>query len=272
MSLVFGVNSFTQNKVADGILLGFDSSRCIVIYGDSRTNHRIHKKIISCILKEKPIAVFHTGDLVYNGKSEDNWTIFNSIVGDLLKVAPIYPAIGNHELGTLNIQQELELPNQGKWYSVDVNNIHFVMLDVVADFSQGSEQYIWLENDLKNQKPSTRFTTIITHYPFYTSSFHQTETKDLRNELIPLFRKYSVDLVFSGHNHCYERCFVDGIYFITTAGGGAPLYGQKKAEDFSQLFVKTFHFCTLTQSNDSLFVTAIDTNMLQIDRFYLVSN
>jgi 3',5'-cyclic AMP phosphodiesterase CpdA len=221
-------------------------------------------------LQCKPKAVFHTGDLVYNGLNDEHWSIFNSIVADLLKVAPMYPAIGNHELGTLQIQQELNLPNEGKWYSVDVNHIHFVMLDVISDYSEGSPQYEWLLNDLKNQPKGTAFTVVLTHYPFYTSSFHRTEIEKLRRVLIPLFKKYSVDMVFSGHNHCYERCYVDGIYYITTAGGGAPLYDQKAPEDFSQLYVKNYHFCTLTRSDDSLFVTALDTNMNRIDRFYLL--
>jgi predicted MPP superfamily phosphohydrolase len=244
-----------------------DSLRPLVVYGDSRSNHVIHQKIINGIIKYKPAAVFHTGDLVYNGKSEENWSIFNSIVADLIKIAPLYPAVGNHELGTLKIQQELKLPNEGMWYSVDVQKIHFILLDVCSPYSSGSPQYQWLQKDLAQQPADTRFTVVLTHYPFYSSSFHQTQTKRLRRELIPLFTKYGVDLVFSGHNHCYERCYSGGIYFLTTAGGGAPLYDLKKKDPTSQLFVKTYHFCTLTQSHDSLFVTAIDTNFKTIDRF-----
>lgn len=242
----------------------------MIIYGDSRSNHEIHSKIIECILTLDPVAVFHTGDLVYNGKNEEHWSIFNSIVADLLKQAPLYPAIGNHELGTLQIQQELELPNGGKWYSVDLQGIHFVMLDVVSDYKKGSEQYLWLENDLRVQPENTAFTVVITHYPFYTTGFHRTEIDKLRNELIPLFKEYGVDIVFSGHNHAYERCMADDIYYITTAGGGAPLYNQKAPEDFSQLFIKTFHFCTLNMHGDSLIVHAVDTNMNVIDDFYLL--
>lgn len=39
----------------------------IIIYGDSRTNHQIHRKIVNEIIKTKPSLVFHTGDLVEDG-------------------------------------------------------------------------------------------------------------------------------------------------------------------------------------------------------------
>ena len=52
-------------------------SQPIIIYGDSRTNHQIHQKIIDEIIETKPSLVFHTGDLVGNGLNPDHWTIFN---------------------------------------------------------------------------------------------------------------------------------------------------------------------------------------------------
>jgi hypothetical protein len=34
-----------------------------------------------------------------------------------------------------------------------------------------------------------------------------------------------VDAVFSGHNHIFERYLYNGIHYLVTGGGGAPLYG-----------------------------------------------
>jgi acid phosphatase type 7 len=241
----------------------------IVIYGDSRSGHVIHKKIISCILGLKPEAVFHTGDLVFNGKSNKGWNIFNSIVGDLLKVAPIYPALGNHECGTIKINEQLSLPNNGRWYSVDIQNIHFIVMDVCAKYSEGSEQYNWLVKDLENQPKTTQFTSVITHYPPYCTGPHHTGQKKLRKELVPVFKKYGVDVVFSGHNHSYERAYSEGIYYIVTAGGGAPLYDQSSHESYSQLYIKDYNFCVLEQDRDTLIVNAMDTAMHCIDHFFI---
>ena len=241
----------------------------VVVYGDTRNGHEVHKKIISLILKLKPQAVFHTGDLVYNGKNKGNWDIFNSIIGELIKTAPIYPVYGNHERGTIKIDEYLSLPNNGKWYSVDVLNIHFIILDVCENYSPGSKQYEWLVNDLENQPKTTKFAAVITHYPIYCTGPHRTGHKKLQAQLVPLFKKYGVDIVFSGHNHCYERSFSDGIYYIITAGGGAPLYKQVSHESYSQLYIKDYNFCILNITNDSLSVTARDTGMRQLDHFYI---
>jgi acid phosphatase type 7 len=241
----------------------------IVVYGDTRNGHEVHKKIISQIIKLKPEAVFHTGDLVFNGKCERNWSIFNSIVGDLARTTPIYPALGNHERKVLHINQDLKLPNDGKWYSVNLQNIHFIVLDVESKYTAGSEQYNWLHKDLENQPASTKYTVVFTHYPFYTTGPHKSHIKRLRRELIPLFKKFGVDAVFSGHNHCYERSFADGIYYIVTAGGGAPLYGPVRKDSVSQLYIKDYNFCVLEQNGDTLYVNAMDTAMRRIDRFYI---
>ena len=47
-------------------------SKCIVIYGDTRTNHKPHKKIVKLIEARKPETVFHTGDMVNNGAKKKN--------------------------------------------------------------------------------------------------------------------------------------------------------------------------------------------------------
>jgi acid phosphatase type 7 len=241
----------------------------IIIYGDTRNGHAVHKKIVSMIINLAPEAVFHTGDLVFDGKSGRNWNTFNSIVGDLVKVAPLYPVRGNHERGNMRVNQDIKIPNDSKWYSVDVQNIHFIILDVCDKYRAGSEQYNWLVKDLENQPQATKYTVALTHYPFYSSGPHRTQHKKLQRELIPLFRKYGVDIVFSAHNHCYERSYADGIYYIVTAGGGAPLYNDININPYSQLYIKKNNFCTLEQNHDTLFVNAMDTTIHRIDHFFI---
>ena len=51
-----------------------------VIYGDSRTDHQTHQKIVDEIIKTKPAIVFYTGDLVEDGLIPDQWAIFNEII------------------------------------------------------------------------------------------------------------------------------------------------------------------------------------------------
>jgi hypothetical protein len=90
---------------------------------------------------------------------------------------------------------------------------------------------------------------------------------DLRQILTPLFEDYRVDVVFNGHDHGYERSFKDGIYYVVTAGGGAPLRGQATTSDYSQVFDKTYNFCTLSVGSENVTVKAFDPDIGLVDEF-----
>lgn len=57
------------------------------------------------------------------------------------------------------------------------------------------------------------------------------------------------DVVFSGHNHFYERSVSSGVQYIVTGGGGAPLHDpvpqapETMDNDDRQLAVMSRHHC-----------------------------
>ena len=67
------------------------------------------------------------------------------------------------------------------------------------------------------------------HPPFSSGKFHGSD-EDLRKVLHPLFIRYGVDVVFTGHDHFYERIKAqDGIqYFVAGSGGQLRKGGVKK--------------------------------------------
>ncbi len=239
----------------------------IVVFGDTRTNHEVHRAIVKDIMLFKPVAVFHTGDLVYNGKKNSAWSLFREISKPIIDSSRFYPSFGNHELHAEVMSSEFNMPNNGKWYSVNIGKVHFTVVDNYSDYSVGSEQYKWLVNDLSSC--GYRFRVVVMHLPVYSSGPHQTRVKKIKNILVPLFEKYGVDVVFSGHNHCYEKAFANNIYYITTAGGGAPLYPKTKDLPESQLYVKTYNFCVLKVVNNTLQIQALDTDLKIIDEVVL---
>ena len=91
--------------------------------------------------------------------------------------------------------------------------------------------------------------------------------KKIRKYLVPLFEKYGVSVVFSGHVHCYERAFGNHIYYITTGGGGAPLYPKVNNPPESQLYIKTYNFCVLSEKDNMLKVQALDIDRKVLDEF-----
>lgn len=238
----------------------------VVVFGDTRAHPEVHRTVVNKIMSVKPLAVFHTGDLVFNGSKKSAWKTFEEIEAPIIKNSRLYPAYGNHELHSKIMSRDFSLPNNGKWYSVELMNIHFLVIDNYSNYTVGSEQYQWLENDLK-KCDKKKFRVVVMHLPVYSSGPHSTQLKKLRKNLVPLFEKYKVSIVFNAHNHCYEKAYSNGIYYITTAGGGAPFYKKSKDIPESQFFVNAYHFCTLKNINNTLHIQALDTNLKVIDKF-----
>jgi len=244
--------------------------RSMAVYGDSRTNHTVHQQIADMITSTYPSIVFHTGDLVENGNYQGQWDIFNSITSGMRTVAEFYPSLGNHENQSPLYFQNFELPNNEQWYSVERNNIHFVVLNSCIPIDTVSEQYLWLKNDLAGINDSIKYTVAVFHYPPYSAGQHTEDEKGLRQTLIPLFEEYGIDIVFTGHDHDYERSFCGGIYYIVTGGGGAPLRGQARTHPCSQLFLMKYNFCILKLLKDRLVVKVFDNNSQMIDQFEVI--
>jgi hypothetical protein len=60
-------------------------------------------------------------------------------------------------------------------------------------------------------------------------------------------------IVFSGHNHNYERYVEKGITYIVTAGGGATPYPIRRSpNDFYQDAGPTFNYCSLSIDSQAL--------------------
>lgn len=130
------------------------------------------------------------------------------------------------------------------------------------DFGPGSTQYNWLESELIRAQERSRFTFVIFHHAPYSSGPHgfpagTDESFDQHSgvparQLTPLFMKYGVDAVFSGHDEMWERSEVSGIevkhdssealhsiHFYDVGTGGDGLRGPVEGTDnpFQQFLV-----------------------------------
>ena len=80
-------------------------------------------------------------------------------------------------------------------------------------------QAVWLKQDLAaNTQP---WTVVYFHHPPYTKGSHNSDTEaeliNMRQKIVPIFERYKVDLVLSGHSHSYERSYlINGHYGLET--------------------------------------------------------
>jgi acid phosphatase type 7 len=236
---------------------------CFAVYGDSRSGGVDHRKVVRAILESRPAAVFHTGDMVNDGTDADDWKEFDAITAELRQKAEFFPSLGNHEKGSGKYFTDFGLPGDYRWYSVSRGGVHVAVLDSGSDLSPGSPQYAWLEKDLA--QADTPFVAVMLHTsPFSTG--HYGDDGGLGRDLVPLLERSGVDVVFSGHDHDYERLEVNGIVYLVTGGGGAPLRGQKGKSRASRAFAESFHFLRVCVERGGMTVEAKSPEGKVIDR------
>ncbi len=201
-----------------------------VIFGDTRTRHELHQKIAGAIDALSPDFVVHTGDLVTDGMDTQQWPRFFEIEKNLLRKAAFFPVLGNHERNSRSFYQFFDVKTS--YYSFDWGAVHFTLLNSdlgnVAMSAKAredfwAEQTRWLEDDLKKAEKA-EFRIVVMHHPPFTAVKRRQNDSPWAKSLTPMFERYKVAAVFSGHDHNYQHHLRDGVHYIVTGGGGAPLY------------------------------------------------
>jgi hypothetical protein len=248
-----------------------------VVYGDTRTRHDMHRRVIAAVLKHGiPDFVLHTGDLVADGADSAQWPVFFDIERELLRHTAFYPSLGNHER---NNRQYYDFFNVSTpYYSFDWGQAHFIVLNSdignaatsnAARESFWTEQVRWLEEDLaKSQKADFRF--VVAHHPPITAvSRRQGDNREMA-ALVPLFEKEHLTAGFFGHDHNYQHYLKDGVHYVTTGGGGAPLYDvDKPPAGITQKVISTEHFVAVKVTGKSAHVEAFGLDGSVLDRIDL---
>ncbi|GLE02468.1 hypothetical protein PINS_up011306 [Pythium insidiosum] len=96
------------------------------------------------------------------------------------------------------------------WYSFDYASVHVIQLSSEHAWTQGSEQFQWLERDLAAvNRTATPWIVVTTHRMMYSTKIDLDDDRrvgmHLREEMEQLLMKHRVNLVLSGHQHSYER-------------------------------------------------------------------
>jgi hypothetical protein len=235
-----------------------------VAYGDTRSDHIAHVRVLKQIAANKPRFVINSGDLV-SKNTEGNWDdYFNDLcvstsVGQII---PVYASPGNHESGKMyydNLFLPSNNPQRTKaYYSFDYGSAHFVSVNTEIDYGKESDQYKWLTQDLTSpEAKSARFRIVFWHRPPYSSNNHGSDMK-VRETLCPMMESNGVDIVLNGHDHCYERTKpINGTTYVVTGGGGAPLYDFKTDNDWTAYKEKAYHICNINIVGTTLTLTMI---------------
>jgi len=244
-------------------------------YGDDRSDSAAHQSVINRMLAQSPtpILALNVGDLTYDGSATAYATFFR-IEKNLLSRMPMYPSIGNHDENNLtNWYRYLVLPNNERWYEFHYGNSAFYCLDNYSTYTPGSTQYNWLVAALQadSADPAVRHIFVFLHEPPYTTNTGHSSNLTVRQYLCPLFERFHVPITFQGHVHCYEHALVNGVHYIITGGGGAPLYTGWNSPQPWDIYRETTLECVLVEVNgDTIRTRGIRPNGTEFDPLLLV--
>jgi acid phosphatase type 7 len=229
-----------------------------VFYGDSRSDISINKLVVKQICDLNPERVFHTGDLVEDGSKKSQWEALLPFHQCLLKERPLFfPSCGNHD-GDFCLENPFReaLGMKKAFYATEYRDFIFLSLD---SYKITGQELQWLSSLPVGKQYVAYF-----HHPAYpTMAGHDADPAVLK-EFVPRLKRLGVRLVFTGHNHGYDRGLVDGVTWISTGGGGAPLHPCGKKKSYSKSCVSTHHFvkCMAQKSKISCHAAQLDGSII----------
>jgi predicted phosphodiesterase len=217
--------------------------------------------------------VLMLGDNIYEGPAtrEDYLRKFEEPFAPLLDAGvDFYAALGNHDdpkqvnYAGFNMKGE-------RYYSFappeDVlakvaNRVEFFALDTTTP---DRTQMQWLEERLNASKATWKICFF--HHPLYTTGRYQTVSYLYRRILESLLVRHGVDVVFSGHEHIYQRSRIQqGIQYVVSGGAGSVRLGDGAVSPLiARNYAEDLHFLLVEIDGDELHFQAISRTGVTVD-------
>ncbi len=178
-------------------------------FGDTHQDSKWGEVLQKADKRHEDVAFYSiAGDLVSTGLYRTDWDKLFGYSGDVFSYKPLMPVPGNHDrqdgLGAWMYYELFALPKNGpekvhpeSTYAFRYGNALFLMIDSTHP---NDDQTEWIEDQLKNTDATWKF--VMFHFPPYN---FEEPYFDIQKVWVPLFDKYHVDMVMSGHIHYYMR-------------------------------------------------------------------
>jgi 3',5'-cyclic AMP phosphodiesterase CpdA len=217
--------------------------------------------------------VIMLGDNIYPPHTPDDYRRkFEEPYAPLLKAGvTFHAAIGNHDddgqvnYGPFNMGGKRYYTfrkSETRLAGLAGAGVRFFVLD---SRSFDPAQRAWLDGELAAS--GTAWKIAYMHHPLYTSGRYRVSARTLRVAIEPLLVARDVDVVFSGHEHFYERIHPQhGIsYFISGSGGALRLRDIRRSRLTAAGYDLDCHFMLIEVSGDDLHFQAITREGRTVD-------
>ncbi|GAB5587355.1 hypothetical protein Unana1_02255 [Umbelopsis nana] len=282
--------TFPWNSKSDHIPTVRNPIRIAAI-ADNQFGLKTFVRVVRNVAHRAPFDyLIHAGDAVQNYPSMQQWQtdFFDPLTKyRLAQTTPIIYAHGNHDHDASLEYHYTRHDNKQHWpwfsYTIASGTVKVIVLDSNLDWL---EQDSWLEAELQSEETRlAKFRIVVVHIPPFMEfwdpiPWSQGESewgRFVRDRFVPLFERYGVDLVVSGHQHNYERGERNGVMYGIIGGAGGDL-DYDRVDDW-HMYQKTqvdFHFVTveigqLNSEKWQLQWDMFDLNGKSIDHVILLS-
>ncbi|HLF91371.1 MAG TPA: metallophosphoesterase [Anaerolineales bacterium] len=266
------------------------------VIGDFGNNSLNEARVATLVADWNPDFVITTGDNNYpDGEAatidENIGQYYREFIGNYQgSYGPgspnnrFWPSLGNHDWHTITCAGDnctgayfdyFTLPNNERYYEVDLGLIHLFALDSDSGEPDGRDensiQAGWLQNQLATS--TSCYNIVSLHHAPYSSGKHGSNATTQWP-----FSDWGADAVLSGHDHLYERLDVNGTPYIVNGAGGAGLYSF---DNLGTLPPEAISVVRYNQDHGAMLVTAASTGVtyqfynadgILIDDYYAPQN
>jgi 3',5'-cyclic AMP phosphodiesterase CpdA len=191
------------------------------IIGDTGTGTSKQQELADVMVQYQQAFPFDTvlllGDNLYGSETPADYRkkfqdIYQRLLDNKVK---FYAALGNHDQPNERFYEFFNMDGK-EYYRFTKGNVAFYALN--SNYMD-KKQVQWLEDELA--KDTSEWKIAFCHHPPYSSGGKHGSDKQLREVVEPIFLKYGVNVVLTGHDHFYERMKPQkGIYYFVSGAGG----------------------------------------------------
>jgi hypothetical protein len=237
------------------------------IIGDTGTGSKQQQQVADLMKQYRDAFPFEfvlmMGDNLYGSETPADYKkkfqdVYQRLLDDKVK---FYASLGNHDQPNERFYEYFNM-NGKEYYRFTKGNVAFYALN--SNYMD-KKQLEWLESELA--KDTSDWKIAFFHHPPYSSGGAHGSDKQLREVVEPMFVKYGVNVVLSGHEHFYERIKPQkGIYYFISGAGGklregdvnerSPLTDKFFDSDMSFMLVEVvkgdMHFQVISRTGETV--------------------
>ena len=212
----------------------------VSVTGDSQGGPITFLQLLEELDERRPDVNVLLGDVVQNGWDARQWV--TDFLGPLASAndfgarVPSIVARGNHDVGGHSALHGF-FGGPPAYGAFPLGPAHLIVLDSNTDAARVQSE--WLEAELAGAPAqAAAFRIVLVHVPPFVefwdpAAWARGEDRWgvwVREQWAPLFERFRVDLVLSGHQHNYQRGERNGTHYVVLGGAGGELDRERVAD------------------------------------------